>query len=248
MAFFMFIILCALHVLESSSSSCPTGKCAEIVIHNITGSCVNVIAPSCCLGNFQNCGCRELYKFVLEPPDVGLDTIGFCNGPSKQCCSNCSCTGDPHCIAFDGNHVNWVICDTRNADCNFFAGGIKNVCPKVTYDGLPCVIRPDASGKSFCQPNPTLPPPVMVMYEKTYIGKDSNHYQFKVLLNLAVYGTIDEIQIWDKIPVGVDISTVHPTYTFALEFLSSKKPKRRGLAYNSEQNPDEHIESHPVLF
>ena len=223
----LLLLLCYGKVWEVASTPCSLANCPAIQTEIITGSCVNIYAPSCCLGSYQNCGCRELATFVLNENEVGLDTIGFCNAPTKQCCLDCSCTGDPHCVAFDGHHANWVVCDTRNADCNFFAGGIKNTCPRVKYDNLPCVIRPDASGKDFCQPNPLTTPPVMVMYEKTYVGKDAQTYQFKILLHLAVYGSIDQIDVWDKIPINQDISTVSPTYTFSLEFLSSRKKKRK---------------------
>ena len=217
-----FLLACQFgNAQVSNCTACP-----DVVSYYHSPSqpvCESAFVPSCCPVGFQNCTCRPIISSFVVNVNF-TNTIRFCQGNSSPCCKQCSCTGDPHCISFAGQAKEWVVCDVRNSQCQFFYGNARANCAKATYLGQQCQMRRDPSGKLFCQYPLAAPQPQMNMYSKTYRSQsDGKMYQFRIELILSVFGSTSVIQIWDKVPTTVKLPDNNPTYTFSLTFATKKK-------------------------
>jgi hypothetical protein len=117
---------------------------------------------------------------------------------TKTGCATCRCIGDPHCISFAKTPASFVVCDVRDANCEFPKGQpLVKKCASLTYMGAQCVMRKDLTGHTFCMFPTTKPPPMMNMYSKQYLDTNNVQQQFQIELTLQVYGSIGEVDITD---------------------------------------------------
>ncbi len=80
--------------------NCPDDrKCRSVTVDKIVGC--------------SNPGQGELH--CINPAEVVAMTLNIeAEAGPGDCCSNCHCSGDPHCFAFDNKFDEWVICDGRD--------------------------------------------------------------------------------------------------------------------------------------
>jgi len=123
--------------------------------------------------------------------------LNFCPTPG-DCCPNCSCYGDPHCVAFGGQRELWAQCDARDANCQFSQAvcntktyTYQGVSTKCQWTNNQCVVPAGTAGN----------PPTMIMYSKIYNNyfnpSDPKQYEFSLKLTLTTYGAIEQIEVKD---------------------------------------------------
>jgi len=193
----------------------------------------------CCSSNFQECGagdarCRLLGEYVIPEEEEPSNNVEIC--PDSQCpcqrqfnmprnvslrlcptpatcCQSCRCIGDPHCTSFNGQTESFVVCDVRDGNCDWPSKqNLARACANVTYNGEQCVVRPDPTGKLFCQIPANLPAPTMNMYNRPYVTPTGETRNFKIDLALSIYGSIQTVTIEDG----------GNTYSFGLRYWRGK--------------------------
>ncbi|KAH9261862.1 hypothetical protein BASA81_000518 [Batrachochytrium salamandrivorans] len=204
---------------------CPATSAPVVDFSLATGS-VNGSTIGCCKGSFLQCQVQDQVQFRrtiaqyvipgdenngLEPaaveicpipdsPDCNCQQIlrsevalelNFCLS-SPSCCPECECHGDPHCTSFQRDLDTFAVCDNRDDTCT----RRNETCGLISWDNVPCVWE---ANKCMRSPNTTVP--AMDMYSKTYRSyfdpEDDAQYEFKLTLQLGLYGAIGDILITD---------------------------------------------------
>jgi len=125
----------------------------------------------------NNAACPTTSTDFCDVQAMTLDMSLTFQTANQTCCSSCTCYGDPHCEAFDGQTDTWVVCDARvikpnteNQQCPLS----KSMClQQLDNLGNPCVWQPNPTGKKWnialqgsqCIFSNQLQPPTMIMYK-----------------------------------------------------------------------------------
>jgi len=114
------------------------------------------------------------------------------------CCSECSCSGDPHCYAFGAKTDDFIVCDGRDTSrgCDI----TKAICDTQKDQlGNPCIFN---SRSGSCDKDPLTTTPTMLFFES---GSTA------ITLSLGDRGIITEIVIRQVNPIDKNINLLSLT-------------------------------------